>query len=197
MMCSIQFQGLDPGCPPALLSLQRHIRPTFMDFNKCSKKGDLWIHHSIAKETEQIFEVIFKMKFPIFSMKSLDEFIDLSTGRWCDYRSMEANNCSGFHYRKMFGKAKLSYHAVGLAIDINPLINPFIKGDLTIPDKAEYRPGLPGVFYSEHPVVKLFEDFGWTWGGNFQELKDYHHFQKYHPDLTYWENQMKEFDEIK
>ena len=67
-----------------------------------------------------------------------------------------------------------------------------IKENKTIPSNATYVPGEPGVLTSDHPVVKLFEDHGWTWGGHFNEIKDYHHFQKFHSDLEYWENQLKE-----
>ena len=63
---------------------------------------------------------------------------------------------------------------------------------MIIPSNATYVPGKLGVLTSAHPVVKLFEDYGWTWGGHFNEIKDYHHFEKFHPDLEYWENRLKE-----
>ena len=108
---------------------------------------------------------------------------------------MQANNCSAFNYRSMIHKTKLSYHALGLAVDINPMNNPFIKKIKILPNGAIYTPGMPGVLTSEHPVVKLFEDHGWIWGGHFTEIKDYHHFQKFHSDLDYWENQLRESHE--
>ena len=58
------------------------------------------------------------------------------TGKWCDLRSMQANNCSAFNYRSMIHKTKLSYHALGLAVDINPMLNPFIKGSTVLPEGA-------------------------------------------------------------
>ncbi len=191
-MYSYSLKGLDPLCPPEILDLQRQIEIPYVDFNGCSKIGSLLIHNSIAEETEQIFKAIINFGFPIARIEGLDKYIDPSTGKWCDLRSMKANNCSAFNYRSMIHKSKLSYHALGLAVDINPLINPFIKENITIPFNATYVPGEPGVLSSDHPVVKLFEDYGWTWGGHFNEIKDYHHFQKSHSDLEYWENQLKE-----
>ena len=52
-----------------------------------------------------------------------------------------------------------------------------------------------GVFSTDHSVFKLFESYGWVWGGNFNELKDYHHFQKYHPDLDIWQDKLRELHE--
>lgn len=51
------------------------------------------------------------------------------------------------------------------------------------------------VFSTDHLVVKLFESCGWVWGSNFNELKNYHHFQKYHPDLDIWQDKLRELYE--
>jgi hypothetical protein len=32
--------------------------------------------------------------------------------------------------------------------------------------------------YSDHPVVRVFLERGWHWGCNFEQPKDYHHFEK-------------------
>ena len=194
-MSSYPLKGLDPLCPPEILGLQRQIETPYVDFSGCSKIGSLLIHHSIAEETEQIFKAIINLGYPIDRIEPLDEYIDPLTGTWCDLRSMQANNCSAFNYRPMIHKAKLSYHALGLAVDINPMMNPFIKGSTVLPTGASYIPGSLGVLTAGHPVVKLFEDHGWTWGGNFTEIKDYHHFQKFHHDLDYWERQLRESHE--
>ena len=43
-----------------------------------------------------------------------------------DEKSMAANNTSAFNYRVISGTTKLSNHSYGMAIDINPRINPYI-----------------------------------------------------------------------
>ena len=65
------------------------------------------------------------------------------------------------------------------ALDINPYLNPVIYSDGRIePPGAVYRPGAPGTFFPEHPLLEEFRKRGWTWGGNFITLKDNHHFDK-------------------
>lgn len=62
-----------------------------------------------------------------------------------DNRSMEANNSSCFNFRLVPGTRKLSNHSKGLAIDINPLYNPYVKtnknGKIIIsPEKGKNMP---------------------------------------------------------
>jgi hypothetical protein len=58
---------------------------------------------------------------------------------------------------------KLSYHAYGLSVDINPSTNPM--GNKLITD-------MPQAF------VKIWEDEGWGWGGKWESSKDAMHFSK-------------------
>ena len=73
-------------------------------------------------------------------------------------------------------------HAYGLAIDVNTFHNPYVKGDLVLPelataylDRSNVRPGmiLPG-----DAVVEAFAAMGWEWGGEWNTLKDYMHFSE-------------------
>jgi hypothetical protein len=96
--------------------------------------------------------------------------------------SRAANNSSSFNFRRVDGTAVLSHHARGLAIDLNPVQNPWVRGARVDPeagraflDRADVRPGMivrPG------PVVEAFEAYGWYWGGDFDDMQDYHHFSK-------------------
>ena len=72
---------------------------------------------------------------------------------------------------------KLSKHALGLAIDINPLYNPYVKGNIVKPEA--------GRKYAKNPQIKkgdliyrLFKQRGFRWGGVWRTLKDYQHFEK-------------------
>jgi hypothetical protein len=95
---------------------------------------------------------------------------------------MAANNCSAFNFRRVQGTNVLSHHALGLAIDINPCQNPWVRDARVDPpaardylDREHVRPGMivrPG------PVLAAFAAYGWYWGGDFNGMRDYHHFSK-------------------
>jgi hypothetical protein len=82
--------------------------------------------------------------------------------------------------RSAVGQKRWSAHAYGLAIDVNTFCNPYLRGDLVLPelassyvDRANVRPGMiePG-----DVVVSSFAAIGWPWGGNWKGLKDLQHF---------------------
>jgi D-alanyl-D-alanine carboxypeptidase len=94
---------------------------------------------------------------------------------------MEDNNSSGYNCRLIAGTTQPSRHASGLAIDINPVQNPYIVGGAVYPpagipylDRTELRPGM---LSDGGPVVQAFAKVGWRWGGHWQEPRDYHHFE--------------------
>ena len=74
-----------------------------------------------------------------------------------------------------------SQHAFGLAIDINPIENPYVASDGYVRNynarpyrnRSLHRPGmiLPG-----DVVVRAFAAIGWKWGGSWSGDKDYMHF---------------------
>jgi hypothetical protein len=92
---------------------------------------------------------------------------------------MADNNSSAFNFRVIADTNKLSLHSFGRAVDINPLQNPVIyPNGIIAPAGAVYRPGDSGTFRANHSVVDEFIKRGWHWGGNFEQPKDYHHFEK-------------------
>ena len=99
---------------------------------------------------------------------------------------MQANNTSCFCYRRVKGQAKLSKHALGLAVDVNPLYNPCVR---TIRGRRSVQPanGLPYIdrkaafshkISREDVAYKYFTQRGFRWGGAWRSLKDYQHFEK-------------------
>ncbi len=72
--------------------------------------------------------------------------------------SVAAYNC-----RNVAGTSRLSVHAYGLAIDINPAQNPYGSTLIT---------NMPATF------VNFFRNEGWGWGGNWSSKKDAMHFSK-------------------
>ena len=135
-------------------------------------QGQILVNKKIAEEVIQIFEFIKQIRFPI------EKVIPLSKYNWSDSKSMEDNNTSSFNFRFVSGSRILSKHANGLAIDINPKLNPYVKKGKMIPANAVYDSTSVGTLTQNSEIVKEFKRRGWSWGGDWKSLKDYQHFQK-------------------
>jgi len=145
----------------------------YVSFDDCLHQGQLVIHEEIRQEILDLFHVMEKLGFPIARVVPIVRY------GWSDEASMQANNSSAFNYRLIAGTERLSLHARGLAVDINPFMNPIIYSDGRIsPPGAQYLPGSRGVLTDQGAVVREFLQRGWRWGGHFQSFKDYHHFEK-------------------
>jgi hypothetical protein len=164
----------DPRCPP--FAALRLLTLPYWDFFGVPQTGQLIIAASVADEVLAIFAGLYALGFPIARMVPIDAFAG------DDDASMAANNTSGFNFRNVAGTDSLSRHAYGLAIDINPLLNPMIIGaDIYPPAGAAYTDRAvmcPGMIVRPGPVVDLFDAYGWQWGGDWVRTKDYHHFTK-------------------
>jgi peptidoglycan LD-endopeptidase CwlK len=136
-------------------------------------QGQLIIHKEVKTDIVEIFGLIEQTMFPVFQVVPIVRY------DWSDDLSMAENNTSAFNYRLVLGTDRLSNHAFGRALDINPYLNPVIDEDGRIdPPGASYIPNSPGTFDESHPVVREFLNRGWCWGGHFKPKKDYHHFDK-------------------
>lgn len=135
-------------------------------------QGQIIVNKEIAKDIVDIFKVIEKIKFPVEKVVPIVEY------NWSDEKSMNDNNTSSFNYRFISGSRILSMHANGLAIDINPKQNPYVKNGTSIPAGSEYKLKNMGTIEPDSKIVKVFKEKGWTWGGDWKSLKDYQHFQK-------------------
>ena len=102
-----------------------------------------------------------------------------------DLASMQANNTSAFNCRNVAGTSSLSWHAYGLAIDINPLVNPYVtQRGVSPPEGAPYvdrASTTPGLITPGDVVTTAFEQAGWSWGGTWRS-PDYQHFAR--PDAA-------------
>jgi len=136
-------------------------------------QGQLVIHQDVKADIVEIFELIWLTAFPVFQAVPIVKY------GWSDDLSMADNNTSAFNYRVVQGTDRLSNHAFGKAVDINPCLNPVIDEDGRIdPPGGSYIAGRPGTLDDSHPVVLAFLKRGWRWGGHFKPKKDYHHFDK-------------------
>ena len=172
------FEGLDPKCPKEICERQKVVKLKYYSADGKIHQGQLVIDAALKDDIKRVFALALKEHFPIYSVIPISDKRFRKDGRWDDELSMEANNTSAFNYREITGGGRLSNHASGRAIDINPFQNPYIKGDLILPRGAKYDPSIAGTFTSDHPIVRAFLQLGWVWGGNWTSPKDYQHFEK-------------------
>jgi peptidoglycan L-alanyl-D-glutamate endopeptidase CwlK len=161
-------------CPPDILARQVLLPVKFYSFEGKIEEGEIVADRDVADDIKALFETILKEKFPIRTAIPMASPLF----EWDDERSMQANNTSAFNYRSIAGSEKLSDHALGRAIDINPLFNPYIRGEIVQPAGASYDPARPGTITADSLIVLFLKDRGWAWGGEWSSLKDYQHFEK-------------------
>lgn len=145
------------------------VNVDYIDFNGKVKSGILQVHKNVQNDVINIFNELKEIGFPIFQIKTIDNY------NFSDEESVKANNSSAYNFRFVAGTTKLSDHAVGLAIDINPVQNPWLHPSAL--NIFEYKPGTKGTIEHNSDVVKIFSKYGWYWGGNWRN-PDYQHFFK-------------------
>jgi len=148
------------------------VKIKYFGFDKKIHQGELIVNRKVADEVKVIFMKLLSVKFPI------EKAIPISAYGWNDEKSMSDNNTSAFNYRVIKGTDRLSKHSFGFAIDINPLLNPYVKKHSVEPEGAVYNPELKGTITNNSEIVKIFKSYGWNWGGNWNKGKDYQHFEK-------------------
>lgn len=162
------------GCP--LLNTQSLLRIPYWGFDNQKHQGELIVKKNVSGEVAEIMNQLYTSRFPIQQIK----LMRIYSGD--DYESMKHNNSSAFNCRNKTNKNELSGHSFGVAIDINPIQNPYVKENLILPPKGtEYLDRskvMKGMIVSNSPVVTLFKSYGWEWGGDWETLKDYMHFSK-------------------
>lgn len=159
----------------------RMVSVLHVDFQGDTRHGIIVCNKSIAQDLLDIFRELYRQRYPIAQIRPIDDF-DAN-----DERSMQANNTSCFCYRVVKGSKYLSMHARGLAIDLNPLQNPYVKrrkdGTLIIQPRTA-RPYVNRARAFKYKIThndlayRLFTQHGFTWGGDWRSLKDYQHFEK-------------------
>jgi hypothetical protein len=145
----------------------------YYSFDGLRHQGQVIVNSALEDDIYEIFVLMEKLKFPVGRVIPSVAYL------WDDHRSMADNNSSAFNFRVIEGTTKLSLHSFGRAVDINPVQNPVIYPNGGIaPQDAKYSPSNAGTFSAKNQVVQEFIKRGWHWGGNFEQPKDYHHFEK-------------------
>lgn len=153
----------------------------YVGFDYESHQGEIICNKAIAPDLVEIFYELYRNEYQIESIALIEEY------NGDDLASCTANNTSCFNYRKAVGSNSLSKHALGLAIDINPFYNPYVTYNKdgsenvypeTAADYADRSKNFPYKIDENDLCYKLFKEHGFTWGGHWNSLKDYQHFQK-------------------
>lgn len=153
----------------------RYLTIPYYDYDGQIQMGEMVCNKVIAKDLLFIFRELFAAQYQINSIRLVEDF------NASDDLSMLANNTSCFNYRTVGNSRKLSKHAYGLAVDINPLQNPYVRYGKVMPPGGEAYVDRNRSF--SHKIdrrdlaFKLFTSHGFFWGGNWLN-KDYQHFDK-------------------
>lgn len=159
----------------------RYVHIIHYDFDGNLAEGELICHNFIAEDLLEIFYDLYASEYQIEKVTLIENY------NGDDTASMADNNTSCFNYRVVDGTKSLSKHALGLAVDINPLYNPYIrydkKGGQTVSpvegeSYADRTVSFPYKIDPDDLCYRLFTEHGFTWGGNWNSSKDYQHFQK-------------------
>lgn len=161
------------GCPVPISDL-RVLDLVHWTDDGTTQPGQIVLHKDHVESARQAFSALFEQRFPITSITPIRAY------NGDDDASMAADNTSGFNCRQVPGTSRVSEHAKGMAIDINPLRNPFVRGTSVMPpagrdwlDRSDIRPGM---LTAGDNAVQAFRTAGWRWGGTWRSSKDYQHF---------------------
>jgi hypothetical protein len=163
-----------PGCPVSLDDLVS-VRVVYLDFDGHTQEGMLIVNKRIADDTSRVFQELYSIRFPIHKVAP-----------WENYGPdvyAQQNITVGFYCEKADdAPTEWSSHAYGMAIDINPLLNPFLDLDHKWWPKlaAQYvaRDGAQGKVSPQAEVFGILTRHGWAWGGFDAGVPDYMHFNK-------------------
>lgn len=172
----IKGKSWKEDCPIPLSDLA-YVELTHYDLKGKVCFGELLCHKNLIQEFIEIFRKLFDVKYPIEKMRLIDDY-DAN-----DEASMEDNNSSAFCSRAITGTVgKFSKHSYGGTIDINPKFNPYVKGKIVLPKNAtpylDRTLNIPEMIKEGDSCYTAFIDAGFQWGGHWQTLKDYQHFEK-------------------
>lgn len=160
-------------CPVPEAGL-RYLTLSFWGFDDRPHTGELIVAARVAEDVRRVFERLYAARFPIEEMRvtTRAELDAAPTG--------DGNNTNGFVCRPARGQTRWSAHARGVAVDVNPFNNPYLRGDLVLPELSsayvDRRQRKPGMIQAGDVVTQAFASVGWTWGGNWRSPKDLMHF---------------------
>ena len=162
-----------PGAMP--ISELRYLSLLYWGFDGGTYVGEMVVNGLIADGVLDTFTELYLSRYEIELMVLIDNFgAD-------DTLSMNANNTSAFNHRFIAGTTTLSNHARGLAIDINPVQNPYVRGGDVQPEAGrafvDRASGRAHMISHDDAAYRLLTERGFTWGGDWTTPRDYQHFE--------------------
>jgi len=162
----------------------RLVKFSYIDFDGISHAdGEIIVMDVAASYVSNIFGSLFSKRFPISKARLMNAY----DGN--DDASMADNNTSAFNDRMVTNSDVISLHAYGLAIDINPIQNPYMKRS---DDVFRFQPPAGAIYANRlslrpwkdvragmaETIVDVFAENGFMiWGGYWDNPIDYQHFQ--------------------
>lgn len=162
------------GCPVPLDDLVA-VKVGYLGFDGRKHEGTLVAHKRFAEDVVHIFAELYDIHFAMnkvtrWELYGEDKYAeqDITVGFYCEKADDAPDQWSS--------------HAYGIAVDINPLENPFRDKQKPWWPKGSssfaIRDGGRGKIMPESRVVSIFAKYGWAWGGNEKDETDYMHFNK-------------------
>lgn len=149
-----------------LISVQiTTIEVKYLDFNNTIQVGKIQVNKSIKKRAISVFKELLDKRFKISN-------VDIANDR-SDKSIILKNDSTGYNFRTVLGENKLSKHAFGYAIDINPKNNPAKPSKMFDIYDTTITKGVIG-----RNIIGIFKSCGFEWGGEiFGDFWDSHHFE--------------------
>jgi len=163
------------GCPVAPAGLRR-LRVSYWGFDRRAHTGTVIVNVLAVAPLTRVFSRLYAARFPLRRMRPVDAY------GGSDERSLAADNTAAFNcrYAVASGPKRWSVHAYGLAVDVNPVENPYVLDARVHPragraylDRSRARRGMA---VRGGLLVRAFAAEGWAWGGRWSGSPDYQHF---------------------
>lgn len=160
------------GCPVPPDELAS-VTLGYVGFDNEVHEGVLVVHRRVAGEIVEIFRELFDAGFQIERMQPYEDF---PVGEYAAH-----NDSAGFYCRPaQDDPGEFSWHAYGLAVDLNSMTNPFLdpkEGWWPKGSDGERNRTAPGLINAQSEAVGIFMRHGWAWGG-IEQNPDFMHFAK-------------------
>ncbi len=161
-------------CPVKPAELAYVVMPYWGMDNK-PHTGEMLINAKWAEKVAGVFQYMYESRFPIEEMR-VTSHEDVNGAHFGDQNTTISFECR----RTTGGYSTWSAHASGLAVDINPFNNPWVRNGYVYPELAKSytdRTWLrPGMIETRKQIIAEFKKIGWSWGGNWGTFDDWMHF---------------------
>ncbi len=165
------------GCPVPQSGL-RVLTVPYWGFDRQVHAGQMVVNARAAKPLGRVFKRLYRLRFPIRHMTLAEAYVRLPADgdptASFECRQAVPSPCTGGK-----GTGSFSMHAYGLAVDLNPVENPYVgcgqsrdRKAQSYRDRSRVRRGMV-----TPAVIAAFRSIGWGWGGSWSgNTKDYMHF---------------------